>query len=79
VSYTDLTSVGVVLWKFPGFTSTTGLTGGAHWPETFGPSGHHNHRQRMRAKGGVVRRQVVRQRQILEDKSGRRVGLAARG
>jgi hypothetical protein len=33
VSYTGLTGVGAVLWKFPGFTSRTGLTGGAHRPD----------------------------------------------
>jgi hypothetical protein len=33
VSYTGLTGVGAVMWKFPGFTSKTGLTGGAHRPD----------------------------------------------
>jgi hypothetical protein len=33
VSCTGLTGVGAVLWKFPGFTSRTGLTGGAHRPD----------------------------------------------
>jgi hypothetical protein len=33
VSFTGLTGVGVVMWKFPGFTSRIGLTGCAHRPD----------------------------------------------
>jgi hypothetical protein len=33
VSYTGLTGVRAVLWKFLDFTSRTSLTSGAHWPD----------------------------------------------
>jgi hypothetical protein len=33
MSYTGPTSIAAVLWKFPGFTSRNGLTGGAHRPD----------------------------------------------